>query len=106
MFESDRNIKEKEESLADKLNYLENYYADTMLNDELKQVYAKIQLNCAEFRENIFFKNIAIIEYNLGQSLPKQDKTREESEREHMDKLKNVKSYEEMIKEYENKEII
>ena len=32
-----------------------------IFNDDLKEIYAEIQLNCSDFRENVFFKNIAIV---------------------------------------------
>lgn len=48
--------------LSDKLNEIENYYADTVLSEGLKELYAQVQLNCEYFRENVFFKNIDNIE--------------------------------------------
>ena len=48
----------KEFILSDKLSDLENYNADNILTDELKEIYADVQLKCNEFRNNVFFKNI------------------------------------------------
>lgn len=99
-------VQDKEkESLVDRLNNLENYYADSLLSDDLKEVYAQIQLNCADFRENIFFKNVAIIEFNLGKSSGAEVKGREASDKEHADSLKEIKTYEQIMKEYSEKDI-
>ena len=48
----------KEYILSDKLSDLENYNADNVLSDGLKELYADVQLKCNDFRNNIFFKNI------------------------------------------------
>lgn len=48
--------------LSDRLNAIENYYADTVLSDGLKELYAQVQLKCEDFREKIFFKNVDNIE--------------------------------------------
>jgi hypothetical protein len=55
----------KEFILSDKLSDLENYNADNILTDELKELYADVQLKCTEFRNNVFFKNIDFIDEDL-----------------------------------------
>ncbi len=52
-------------SLSFRINDLENFYADGFLSDELKEMYAEVQNNCEDFRTNVFFKNLDIIEQNL-----------------------------------------
>ena len=48
----------KEFILSDKLSDLENYNADSVLTEGLKEIYADVQLKCNDFRNNVFFKNI------------------------------------------------
>ena len=55
----------KEFILSDKLSDLENYNADNVLTDELKEIYADVQLKCNDFRNNVFFKNIDNIDESL-----------------------------------------
>ena len=55
----------KEFILSDKLSDLENYNADNVLTDELKELYADVQLKCNDFRNNVFFKNIDNIDDEL-----------------------------------------
>lgn len=57
--------KEVEDSLAFRINDLENYYADNVLSDDLKEIYAEVQKDCEEFRANVFFKNLEILEDTL-----------------------------------------
>ena len=57
--------KEMTNSLAFRINDLENYYADNVLSDDLKLLYAEVQKNCEDFRSNVFFKNLDIIEEGL-----------------------------------------
>lgn len=52
-------------SLADRINDLEIYYADTVLPDNLKLIYAQVQEDCTEFRNNLFFKMLDIYEADL-----------------------------------------
>jgi hypothetical protein len=59
------DVKEFENSLAFKINDLENYYADMVLSDDLKEIYAEVQKECEEFRTNIFFRNLDILEDSL-----------------------------------------
>ena len=64
------NIKMNEENfeeeknflISDKISDLENYYADNILTEELKELYAKVQNYCKDFRDNIFFKNVDLIQ--------------------------------------------
>ena len=44
--------------MSDKLSDLENYNADNVLTEGLKEIYADVQLKCNDFRNNVFFKNI------------------------------------------------
>ena len=48
----------KEFILSDKLSDLENYNADNVLTEGLKELYADVQLKCNDFRNNVFFKNV------------------------------------------------
>lgn len=91
------------EGLVKKLNYLENYYADMLLSENLKQVYAEIQMNCEDFRENVFFKNIQILDCNSGKSYPKKETSKEKSDEEHINYLKNIEDYEDLIEFYHKK---
>lgn len=61
--ELDKNYSNK--SLADRINELELYYADTVLPENLKMIYAQIQEDCSEFRNNIFFKMLDIYDANM-----------------------------------------
>ena len=42
-------------NLSDKLSDLENYNADNILSEGLKELYADVQLKCNDFRNNVFF---------------------------------------------------
>ena len=55
----------KEFILSDKLSDLENYNADNVLTEELKELYADVQLKCNDFRNNVFFKNVDNIDDDL-----------------------------------------
>ena len=55
----------KEYILSDKLSDLENFNADMILSEELKEIYADVQLKCHDFRNNIFFKNIDNLDDDL-----------------------------------------
>jgi hypothetical protein len=57
--------REYENSLAYRIGDLENYYADNILSEDLVEIYAEVQKNCEDFRENIFFKNLDILEESL-----------------------------------------
>ncbi len=94
------NSSNEKETLVEKLNNLENYFADKFLSEELKLIYAQIQLNCTEFRENVFFKNISLIEQNVGRVRNSNMMDRMESDQEHAKKLMEIKSYDEMLKQY------
>lgn len=98
-----KNYSEEKETLVDKISNLENYYVNNLLSNDLKDIYSKIQQSCSDFRENVFFKNIAILEYNLGKSVNPTNNNREDSDKEHNDNLKEIKSYEEMLNYYKNK---
>jgi hypothetical protein len=53
---------ESNKSLADKINELEIYYADTVLPENLKEIYAQVQEDCSDFRNNVFFKMLDFID--------------------------------------------
>jgi len=91
------------ETLVERLNNLENYLADNLLSEELKEIYANIQLNCSDFRENIFFKNIDLIEEKLGKGHPEIEMNRDLSDEEHYKRLHEIKTYDEMLKEFTDK---
>ena len=48
--------KEDANGLSDKIAQMENYYVDNVLSNELKEIYAQVQLNCQNFRTNVFIK--------------------------------------------------
>ena len=52
-------------SLANRINDLENYYADNFLSPDLKEFYATIQHECEDFRNDVFFKNLDKLENSL-----------------------------------------
>jgi hypothetical protein len=52
-------------TLGSRILELEDYYADNFLSPEIREIYKKIQEDCADFRENIFLKNINLIENDL-----------------------------------------
>ena len=45
---------------SEKISDLENYYADNVLSKDLKSLYDQVQLDNADFRSNVFLKNIDI----------------------------------------------
>ena len=49
---------EKRQGLSDRISDLENFYADSVLGDEIKELYAEVQMNCIDFRTNVFMKNV------------------------------------------------
>ena len=48
--------KEDANGLSDKIAQMGNYYVDNVLSNELKEIYAQVQLNCQNFRTNVFIK--------------------------------------------------
>ncbi len=62
---TETETKEINRTLADKINDLELYYADTVLPENLKMIYAQVQEDCSEFRNNVFFKMLDIFEADL-----------------------------------------
>ena len=93
---------EEKESLAERLNNLENYLADQILSEDMKVIFAKIQMECADFRENVFFKNLNIIESETAKQKPNQTSA-SESDEEHNKKLLELKGFEEMLDFYTRK---
>lgn len=49
---------ETKQGLSDKISDLENFYADSVLGEDLKELYAEVQMNCIDFRTNVFMKNL------------------------------------------------
>lgn len=47
------------------LSEVENYHIDNILTGEFKDMYKGIQSNLKEFRNNIFSKNIDILDENV-----------------------------------------
>lgn len=56
----------KQMNMSDRLGFLENYLADNLLSDDLKLIYAKMQIDLGEFRENVFYKTLDQVEKNSG----------------------------------------
>jgi hypothetical protein len=63
--EEDEHNKENTNPLSYKIAELENEHAIHVLPDGLKELYAEVQLDCDDFRNNVFFKNLDIIEASL-----------------------------------------
>ena len=64
MTEEEQLETEKEFTLSDKLSDLENYYADNILTDELKEIIYKSSITIFRFRNN-FFKNVDLLDATL-----------------------------------------
>ena len=64
MTEEEQLETEKEFTLSDKLSDLENYYADNILTDELKEIIYKSSITIFRFRNN-FFKNVDLLDANI-----------------------------------------
>lgn len=55
-----------DKQLSSRIPDLENYYAENVLSDDLKKIYGEIQVNCGDFREKIFFKNLDVLENKMA----------------------------------------
>jgi hypothetical protein len=53
------------DSLVNTLCDIENNYADAYLPEDLKELFAEIQIKNEDFRNKNFFKNLEIIEEHL-----------------------------------------
>ena len=58
-------VRYDEGSFSSRINDLENYYADSALPDDLKDLYAIVQKNCDEFRNEVFFKKLDDLDESL-----------------------------------------
>ena len=47
------------------LSEVENYHIDNILSGEFKDMYKNVQFNLRDFRNNIFSKNIDILDENV-----------------------------------------
>ena len=56
-------------SLAHKISNIENTNALSQLPEDLKEIYFEVQKNCEDFRKNVFFKNLDIIEESWVNSI-------------------------------------
>ena len=103
----------KEFILSDKLSDLENYNADNVLTDELKELYADVQLKCNDFRNNVFFKNIDNIDeslvsynfflFNLQGNLDKKDIPPTYGLGNIEEEVKKIETYQELLAKFEAK---
>lgn len=94
--------KEDANELSDKIAKMENYYIDNVLSNELKEIYTQVQLRCEKFRTNVFLKNFAHLDSNIG--IFDRDKkyyTYKEGDIDAL--LKKVKLSSELIEIYEKK---
>ena len=92
----------KELILSDKISAIENFYADNILSEPLKEIYAEVQYLCSDFRNNVFFKTIDVLDENAGTL----DKVSVEPCVGQMDvdiDMKSIKLYPENLKELEEK---
>lgn len=62
---ADQDDQREQPNLCDKISFLENYAADLLLTGDLKEIYAQVQLQCEDFRNNVFFKNLEYLEDKL-----------------------------------------
>jgi hypothetical protein len=58
-------MEEEIKPVQHKIFDLEDYYADSFLSGELREIYKKIQEDNTSFRENIFLKNFIYLENHL-----------------------------------------
>ena len=54
-----------QESLSNRIHDLENYYADSVLTGNLKELYTETQQHLENFRYEIFLKNLDKFEETL-----------------------------------------
>lgn len=94
--------KEDANGLSDKIAQMENYYVDNVLSNELKEIYAQVQLNCQNFRTNVFIKNVNRLDSNIG-IFDKEKKYYTYKEGDIDALLKRVKLSSELIEIYEKK---
>jgi len=88
-------VEENNKSLASRIFELEDHCADSYLSGELREIYKKIQEDNADFRKNIFEKNINAIESNLGTFSKKNEKNEisiKEKEKRFEEILKDIKN--------------
>ena len=55
----------KQNEFVNKFADLENYYVNSILKGELNQLYKDVQLNCSDFRQNVFSKNLGLLDSKL-----------------------------------------
>ena len=53
--------------LIDDLEKIENYNANTYLNDDLLELYDNMHEQCNDFKNDIFYTNINSFEVNMGE---------------------------------------
>lgn len=94
--------KEDANELSDKIAKMENYYVDNVLSNELKEIYSQVQLRCEKFRTNVFLKNVAHLDSNIG-IFDKDKKYYTYKEGDIDALLKKVKLSSELIEIYEKK---
>ena len=94
--------KEDANGLSDKIAQMGNYYVDNVLSNELKEIYAQVQLNCQNFRTNVFIKNVNHLDSNIG-IFDKEKKYYKYKEGDIDALLKRVKLSSELIEIYEKK---
>ena len=94
--------KEDANGLSDKIAQMENYYVDNVLSNKLKEIYAQVQLNCQNFRTNVFIKNVNRLDSNIG-IFDKEKKYYTYKEGDIDALLKRVKLSSELIEIYEKK---
>ena len=94
--------KEDANGLSDKIAQMGNYYVDNVLSNELKEIYAQVQLNCQNFRTNVFIKNVNRLDSNIG-IFDKEKKYYTYKEGDIDALLKRVKLSSELIEIYEKK---
>lgn len=55
----------KQNEFVNKFADLENYYVNSILKGELNQLYKDVQLNCSDFCQNVFSKNLGLLDSKL-----------------------------------------
>ena len=90
--------------LSEKFSDLENYYADNLLDDELKQLYGEVHVALGEFRNEVFFKNVDLMDgenYYMDRTyIPHLVGAQSETNSE---RLKQMELFPQVLKYYERK---
>lgn len=95
----------RQNTFIDGFSNMENYYINSLLKGELNQVYKGVQSNCADFRKNVFAKNLAILDSKLTRTRHHHAMSYDlrQYETAHEKLLKTIKTPEQLLEEYTTK---